>query len=159
MEDTEKMIKNYIEYMTLSTLTESVIRQCIISQSGSELLKKGHEYLQKGEAQKAVECYRKAAEKGEMDSYFALSICYEYGIGVPINLEQASAMLEIVTRLRRREMYEMMGADTYDNKNKENNRLDREFINILCEFGFPDFVCSLVGRFKPFKNCCIHNVV
>ncbi|MDD7389425.1 MAG: hypothetical protein PUG60_07180, partial [Lachnospiraceae bacterium] len=50
MEDTEKLIKNYTEHMTISVLPEDVIRQCS-SRSGAELLKKGHEQLQKGEAE------------------------------------------------------------------------------------------------------------
>ena len=158
MEDTEKLIKNYTEYMTLSVLPEEVIRQCS-SRPGFELLKKGHEFLQNGEAEKAVECYRKAAEKGEKDSYFALSICYERGIGVPVDQEQAAAMLKIAVRLRKREMYEAMGAEACDNRKmdeaigaeacdnpkmdeaigteacdnrkRSRNLLDREFMNIL----------------------------
>ncbi|MDY4970465.1 MAG: hypothetical protein SO101_09425, partial [Lachnospiraceae bacterium] len=131
MEDTEIMIKNYTEYMTLSVLPEEVIRQCSSSRPGSELLKKGHEFLQNGEAEKAVECYRKAAEKGEKDSYFALSICYERGIGVPADQEQAAAMLIIAARRRKQEMYEAMGAEACDNRKRSRNLLDREFMNIL----------------------------
>ena len=128
MEDTEKLIKNYTEYMTLSVLPENVIRQFSISQSGSELLKKGHEFLQNGEAQKAVECYRKAAEKGETDSCFALSICYEYGIGVPTDPKQAAALFERAAKLRRQGIYDLMGAGAYDTK-KDQVRVKKDKIN------------------------------
>lgn len=120
MEDIEKMTKNYAEYMTLSALPEAVVRQCSRFDTGATLLKKGHEYLQCGEEENAAECYRKAAEKGEADAYLALSICYEYGIGMPADPEQSDAMIEKAVKLRRQGIYEAMGAETYIDSEEEN---------------------------------------
>lgn len=119
MEEAENLIENYTEYMTLSALPEAVIRQCSRVDTGAVLLKKGHEYLKSGEAEKAVECYKGAAKKGEADAYFALSVCYEFGIGMQADLKQADAMFEKAARLRKQGIYEVMGAEAYIDSRRE----------------------------------------
>ena len=58
-------------------------------QSAVDAFKKGLEFYKKGQAQKAAECFKVAAEKGMKEAQSNLGYCYYKGIGVAKNYEEA----------------------------------------------------------------------
>lgn len=51
----------------------------------------GHEAVENGQGEEAISWYKMAAEQGDSYGEFNLGLCYENGIGTPVNLKKAKS--------------------------------------------------------------------
>lgn len=117
---------NYVKYMTLAPLPEIIIQKYATGDKGTDFLEKGYGYFQdalenkdqKG-YEKAVECYQKAAELGNVDAYIALSICYQYGKGAAVDPVQEKKMCEMAVKLQKQKVCRLMRMTESEMSGKE----------------------------------------
>ena len=77
-----KFIKLFIITLLFSTINT-------FAQSASEILDKGFDYYHNGNYSAAVDCFRIAAEQGDVRAQYWLGGCYYFGVGVEQNYTEA----------------------------------------------------------------------